>query len=197
MNLLHTNPTATHNSPIQTVKSRANNIFKYPSVQQITPPAYAPLSVMIIDSSDVIRVLWSNTVAGIDGLSVMGSFAGAQPAMASMQKNLPDIILMDIHLQSGHSMDVLRLVTGTYPSVKVIIVTSYADMDSRNYYLHAGAYAFFDKNSELKALRDMLKRLAVSRNTAYLRVPNTGRTVAPVIGFLPGFSKVTALRKTS
>jgi DNA-binding NarL/FixJ family response regulator len=120
---------------------------------------HAGLGVMFVEDSETVCAVWHDLIGRIAGLSVAGSFSCASTAIAGICRCPPDILLLDIQLREGNSMEVLRLVTECYPSVKVIVVTNFADAIYRKHYMNAGAHAFFDKSHELAKLRRALEQL--------------------------------------
>jgi DNA-binding NarL/FixJ family response regulator len=74
--------------------------------------------------------------------------------------NPPDVVLLDIQLLNGSGLEVLRAVSAEHPSVKVVVFTNFAEDVYRKRCLEAGAYAFYDKKSDLPALRQTLHGLA-------------------------------------
>jgi DNA-binding NarL/FixJ family response regulator len=118
------------------------------------------MSILIVDDSAVVRDLLREMLAQVEGADVVGEFASPAPAIASIRSNPPDVVLLDIDLVGGSGLDVLRAVCAEHPSVKVIVFTNFAEDICRRRCLQAGAYAFYDKNSDLRALRQTLHGLA-------------------------------------
>lgn len=117
------------------------------------------MKAMIVEDSDFVRAVWREMLAKIAGISLVGEFRRASSAIAGIRRSPPDIILLDIHLQDSSGMDVLKVVGSEYPEIKVLVVTNFADPVCRNRYARAGAYGFFDKSQEIKALFGALKNL--------------------------------------
>ena len=118
------------------------------------------MSILIVDDSAVVRDLLREMLAQIEGADVVGEFASPAPAIASIRSNPPDVVLLDIDLVDGSGLEVLRAVRAEHPSVKVIVFTNFAEDICRRRCLQAGAYAFYDKKSDLCALRQTLHGLA-------------------------------------
>ncbi|MFC5523688.1 response regulator [Polaromonas jejuensis] len=119
-----------------------------------------PKRLFIVEDSDVVRALWRTVVARIAGLSLSGEFNRASTAIAAIRRKPPHVVLLDINLNDGNGMEVLRVVTAECPMTKVVVVSNCADATHRKYFTEAGAHAFYDKSHELAAMRGMLERLA-------------------------------------
>lgn len=118
------------------------------------------MSIVIIDDSPVVRGMLREMLVQFEGAKVSGEFTSPAPAIASIRINPPDVVLLDIQLVDGSGLDVLRAVRREHPGVKVLVFTNFAEPVFRKRCLEAGAYAFYDKKSDLHALRRTLHGLA-------------------------------------
>ena len=117
------------------------------------------MTVMIVENSGVMQRVWRDMLDRIDGLILIGIYSGAPAAIASLSHVTPDIVLLDIQLDEGCGIDVLRVLAARQSDAKVIVVTSDTDAVYRRYYTHAGAYAFYGKE-EFDAIHHTLASLA-------------------------------------
>jgi DNA-binding NarL/FixJ family response regulator len=117
---------------------------------------------MVIEDSDIVRVVFHNLLAQVRGASVSGEFDTAASAIRALAQSSPDAILLDIQLRAGNGMEVLKVVAAEYPQVKVFVVTNFTDDLYRKRYMEAGAYGFFDKSRDLAALRHSLQTLSAA-----------------------------------
>ena len=122
------------------------------------------MKVMLVDDSDIARALLRKLLSAIDAAFITGEFSGPTAAIAGIRNDPPDIVFLDIQLEDGCGMDVLKVVSAEYPRIKFIVVSNYADRVFREHYENAGAYRFFDKSLELEALRICLEELALAES---------------------------------
>ncbi len=120
------------------------------------------MSILIVDDSAVVRDMLRQMLAKLEGVTVAGECESPAAAIESIQADRPDIVVLDIQLVNGSGLEVLRAATKDHPGVKIIVVTNFAEDVYRKRCLEGGAYAFYDKNSDLHALRQTLQGLAVS-----------------------------------
>ena len=118
------------------------------------------ISIVIVDDSAVVRDMLREMLAKVEGAEVVGEFESPAPAIESIRNNPPDVILLDMQLVNGSGLEVLRAVSAEHPNVKVMLFTNFAEGVYRKRCLEAGAYAFYDKKSDLNALRQTLHGLA-------------------------------------
>ncbi|MCM8612340.1 response regulator transcription factor [Accumulibacter sp.] len=121
------------------------------------------MSILIVDDSAVVRQVLREILAEVEGTEVVGEFASPAPAIESMRSNPPDIVLLDIQLVDGSGLEVLHAVRSNHPQTKVLVFTNHVEEVYRKRCLKAGAHAFYDKKSDLQALRQDLRRLAPVR----------------------------------
>lgn len=120
------------------------------------------MKVMVIEDSDIVRIVFQNLLAQVRGASVAGEFDTASSAIRALEHTVPDAILLDIQLRSGNGMEVLKVVASEHPEIKVFVVTNFTDELYRKRYLDAGASGFFDKSRDLAALRNTLQTLSLA-----------------------------------
>lgn len=92
-------------------------------------------------------------LAAIPGAVSCGHAAGATEAIAGIQAAKPDVVVLDIQLESGSGFDVLRAVGGT---AAVYVLTNFANDAYRRKAESLGARGFFDKSTEVDKLRQAL-----------------------------------------
>lgn len=117
------------------------------------------MTVIMVENSRVMQRVWRDMIDSIVDLTLTGIYSGATAAIAAVRSGPPDIVLLDIQLDEGSGIDVLRMLAAEYANAKVIVVSSEKDDIYRRYCTNAGAHAFHDK-SELAAIHHTLASLA-------------------------------------
>ncbi len=117
------------------------------------------MTVMMVENSRVMQQVWRDMIDRIAALTLTGIYSGATAAIAAVRSMPPDIVLLDIQLDEGSGIDVLRVLAAEQPDARVVVVSSEQDDVYRRFCANAGAYAFHDKN-ELDAIHHTLATLA-------------------------------------
>ncbi len=117
------------------------------------------MQVVIVEDSAVVRSALREIVASVEGAVVAGEFESPAPAIDSIRTNPPQAVVLDIQLVNGSGLELLQAVSKEHPQVKVIVFTNFAEPMFRKRCQEAGAYAFYDKKSDLQALRHTLRGL--------------------------------------
>ena len=118
------------------------------------------MNIFIVDDSAIIRDHIAAMLGRISNANVTGEADDAPEAIAGIVRNPPDLVVLDIALRTSNGMDVLRYVSRECPATKVIILSNHSEPESRELFLNAGAYQFFDKSLEFDNIRDAITKLA-------------------------------------
>ena len=117
------------------------------------------ITVSIVEDLEEIR----NGLAGIirmtDGFKVLGSFATAEEALPALEKDPPDIVIMDIHLPGMNGIDCIRRAKEKNPGTSFMMFTIYENNDTVFEALEAGATGYLLKNSSAAKIAESLKEL--------------------------------------
>ncbi len=71
---------------------------------------------------------------------------------SGLADNLPDILLLDIGLPDGDGVDFCAEVTKQYPTLKIIMLTTYKEFTIARRALHNGASGYILKNAEAEEM---------------------------------------------
>jgi DNA-binding NarL/FixJ family response regulator len=109
---------------------------------------------------------------------VVGYAATANQAIDGISRTHPDVVLLDIRLDEGNGMDVLRQVKHLDRPPVVFVLTNYAYPQYRAKFLEGGADYFFDKSTELDAMVETLEaqnmQISKKRSSAAARRSKLG-----------------------
>lgn len=89
------------------------------------------------------------------------SFQSAEEAIQELEKNEPDVILMDINLPGMDGIECTRIIREMYPHVLIMMCTVFEDNDKIFDALKAGAKGYILKRTAgeilIEAINDLLK----------------------------------------
>ena len=81
--------------------------------------------ILIVDDSTLFRkTLQEGLHAQFPSLVILEAKDGEE-ALRTIPTLLPDLIFMDIQLPNGNGLELTRFIKGLYPTIKVVILTSY------------------------------------------------------------------------
>ena len=89
---------------------------------------------------------------------LVGTIADGRALLEAAQRLQPDVIVLDLNLRHGNSLEACREITRLRPETKVIIFTAAPDPNAAPSFLAAGASAFLSKLAS-EELLSTIKRL--------------------------------------
>jgi DNA-binding NarL/FixJ family response regulator len=115
------------------------------------PSSAAPIKVFLADDSVLIcaRVAMMLTAAG---MSIVGRAETPQACFDGILKSHPDVVVLDVQLDGGAGLEVLRTVRLAAPGIAFVVFSNNSGPAYRKRYLAEGALQFIDKSSEFAQL---------------------------------------------
>ena len=108
------------------------------------------LRILIVDDEDEAGEILS---LRLRRRGMKPSYASnGEDALALMQEQPADIVLLDIKMPSMDGLEVLRRIRAGYPGTSVIILSGHADMDAAAEGLELGAFVYLLKPVNLDDL---------------------------------------------
>ena len=118
-----------------------------------------PVKVFLADDSPLIcdRVA---TILSSAGMSVVGRSDTPQGCFSGILATQPDVVVLDVQLEGGAGLEVMRTVRLAAPEVAFIVFSNNSGPAYRKRYLHEGALEFVDKSTEFALLAPAVARAA-------------------------------------
>ena len=117
------------------------------------------MKCFVVEDSTQMRREIASRLARLPGCSVVGYATTCEQAITGIADSRPDIVTLDIHLESGSGIDVLAVIRDLYPALTIIVLTNNADPIYKSRVLAAGADHYFDKATEFDAAIAQCARL--------------------------------------
>ena len=108
----------------------------------------AVVRLVVVDDQAAVReglVLLVGTVAGID---VVGQAADGEAAVAVVERERPDVVLMDLGMPRCDGVAATERIHARFPDTQVVVLTTYHDDDSILRALRAGAVGYLTKAAD-------------------------------------------------
>lgn len=87
----------------------------------------SPIKVLIVDDHAIVREGLKALLDLENDIRVTGEASSSLECMDTLEKCLPEIILMDIKMPGISGIEATRLIKNSYPGIKVILLTNYED----------------------------------------------------------------------
>ena len=117
------------------------------------------IKVLICEDQTLVRQGLITILSMEPGISVVGDAVDGFEAVEKAGTLSPDVVLMDVRMPLMDGVEATRAITTQYPSVRVIILTTY---DHEEYVLEgvkAGAVAYVLKDTAAPELLSTIKRV--------------------------------------
>ena len=114
------------------------------------------IKVLIADDQELIRQSLSIVLNTKEGIEVTDTVANGQEVIASVRKNRPDVILMDIRMPKMDGVQCTKIIKGNYSEIKIIILTTFDDDEYVYNALKWGASGYLLKPTTYEKLCSLL-----------------------------------------
>jgi two-component system, NarL family, response regulator LiaR len=116
-----------------------------------------PIKVIIVDDHPVVRAGIRDMLSVFDDIELVGEAAGGQELLAQIQDLVPDVILLDMVMPYMNGLETTRAVLAQYPTMKIVILTTFANGEDVQKVLDAGAVGYMTKHSKIDVLADAIR----------------------------------------
>ncbi len=143
--------------------------------------------IWIIDDDRSIRWVFEKTLAR-ENLAFR-TFASAPEALAALEKSAPQVVVSDIRMPGGSGLELLETLRERYPSLPVIIMTAYSDLESAVAAFRGGAFEYLPKPFDVDHAVDLIRR-ALDESLRQDDVTEPADAVPEIIGQAPAMQEV-------
>jgi two-component system response regulator DesR len=115
------------------------------------PQSNVPVKVFLADDSAMIRERVAAMLSA-KAMSIVGEAVSPQGSIQGILAVHPDVVVLDIQLEGGSGLEVLRAVRLADPGIAFIVFSNNSGAAYRKRYLAEGACRFLDKTTEFDQL---------------------------------------------
>ena len=117
------------------------------------------MKIIIVDDDALIRKSLALTLSREIDIQVLGDAGDGNEALKLCEAQLPDIALMDIRMPGIDGIGATRLIKGRFPTVKIMILTTFDDKGNIQQALAAGADGYLVKTDKISTIAGKLRLL--------------------------------------
>src|SRR5258708_27795006 len=119
----------------------------------------AAIRVLVADDQRVVREGLATLLGLLTGVKVVGTAADGNQAIALAIQLRPDVVLMDLRMPHCDGVEATRRLRDHDASIKVLVLTTYADDRSVIHALRAGARGYLTTDAGAEEIPDALQRV--------------------------------------
>lgn len=120
-----------------------------------------PLRVFLAEDSGPVRTRIADMLGGC--VAVVGEGETPRQCIDGILEKHPDVVVLDVQLEGGQGLEVLRAVRAIDPDIAFVVFTNNALPSYRRRYLQAGAARFLDKSLEFDQLAAAVQAATATR----------------------------------
>jgi two-component system, NarL family, response regulator LiaR len=118
-----------------------------------------PIRVLLADDHAIVRKGLRALLVTEPGLEVVAEAANGQQAIAEARRLCPDVVLMDLVMPGIDGLEATRCIAAEQPSVRILVLTSFAADDKVFPALRAGALGYLLKDSGPEELVQAIRQV--------------------------------------
>lgn len=133
-----------------------------------------PIRIMVVDDHPLVRAGICAIIGLQSDMQVIREFDDARNAISQVEERDPDVVLMDLRLPGMSGLEAIRSLHKSFPSVRVIVLTTYEGDEDIHQALEAGAVSYIIKGMKHDRLLQGIRRVHLGK--IYLP-PEVSKTV--------------------
>jgi two-component system, NarL family, response regulator DevR len=142
------------------------------------------IRILIVDDHEMVREGLMAMLRPEPDFEVVGHTGYGELVTELVESSRPDVVLLDARLPDLSGVEVCRRLGRTHPSVAVVILTTYTDVELVQECLQAGARGYVVKDVGRFSLKESIR--AVSRGQAVLAPQVAGQIIDRMRSRQPG-----------
>jgi DNA-binding NarL/FixJ family response regulator len=123
------------------------------------------IKIILVDDHQMFREGLRFVLAQVEGFDIIGSASNGQEYMKLLEKQIPDLVLMDIGMPVMDGIEATEKTTELHPSINVIALSMFSDQEYYHKMVAAGVKGFLIKEAGVDELEKAIK--SVMQGNAY------------------------------
>lgn len=115
--------------------------------------------IAITDDHPMVRDGLAAMLQAAGGITITAKYASGNALLAGLKTDVPDVLLLDMHLPDMHGREIVKALRKQFPGLKIIIVTSTESVFLVKAMLDAGARAYLLKTAGQDQLTDAIRQV--------------------------------------
>jgi DNA-binding NarL/FixJ family response regulator len=112
--------------------------------------------IEIVEDNDVVRDGLQLLINSMSNYSVVGAYINCESALKNLERDMPDVILMDLDLPGMSGIEGIQRIKKIHPEIHIIVITVHEDGEMVFEALCAGASGYITKNANHSRLLDAI-----------------------------------------
>ena len=115
--------------------------------------------IEIVEDNDVVRDGLKLLINSMSNHVVVGAYISCEQELKNLDKDMPDVILMDLDLPGMSGIEGIKRIKKRTPEIHILVITVHEDSDMVFDALCAGASGYITKNANHSRLLDAIDEI--------------------------------------
>ncbi|MCK4561542.1 MAG: response regulator transcription factor [Flavobacteriaceae bacterium] len=115
------------------------------------------IKLAITDDHKMVLQGIKSMLKGTPEIEVVGTYENASETLKNLEKDIPDVLLLDINLPDINGIDLCKQLVKKHPGLKIIALTNFDDISFTKRMLKNGAHGYLLKNTDKLEILEALK----------------------------------------
>lgn len=147
--------------------------------------------VLIVEDHPMVASGIAETLGSHDGFEVVGVAANESEALAAADEHHPEVATIDITLEKGSGLALIRSLTEAHPKLRVLVFTMHDEVLYAERTMRSGAHGYLNKSASADELIEAVR--TVARGELAMSDSMNARLVQRAIGNSDGNDGVASL----
>lgn len=118
-----------------------------------------PIRVLVVDDHRIVREGIRSLMDDIEDIQIVGEASNGFEAVKLVDSLSPDVVLMDLVMPQMDGLEATRKITGKYPQINVLVLTSFIADDKVFPAIKAGARGYLLKDTSSFELINAIRKV--------------------------------------
>jgi DNA-binding NarL/FixJ family response regulator len=123
----------------------------------------APTRIFIVDDHPLVRELLGNLLRLQPDLSVIGEAGEPAAALSAITADPPDIAIVDLSLERGSGLDLIKSLRIQFPSIGIIVLSMHEEITDLERAFRAGASGYVMKRESTGQIVEAIRQVRAGR----------------------------------
>jgi DNA-binding NarL/FixJ family response regulator len=122
-----------------------------------------PYRIFIVEDHPKMRETYALLINTVPELEVCGIVATGAEALAAIQGQLPDLVIVDISLPDTNGIALTQQLRACYPALCILVVSGHQAENFATHVERAGAHGYVDKHQAYRLLIPTIREILEGR----------------------------------